>query len=382
MKECPTCNRTYADETLTFCMADGSLLSAPYDTEATQRIPTHRTSPPPTEILPHGSLSFQSSPKRSNLKLVYIMVGLLALIAGGGAVALFKSGARDIQPNSSPSNTANQESVADANQKQAATLPAFNNKIGMQFVLIPSGSFLMGSSETDVDAAFADAKLTNSAAQRDKFSVETPQHRVTIKEGFYMGKFEVTQAQWRALMGNNPSHSKNCDNCPVEQVSWYDTQGLINKLNRMNDGYLYRLPSEAEWEYAARAGTTTTFAFGNSLSSSQANFNGNNPFGNAPKDVWLKKTAPVGSYQPNGWGLYDMHGNVYEWVEDICSGSYTGLPVDGSPNMGNGDSVSRVLRGGSWTNHAKYCRSAFRNCVTPDYSYLDSGLRLVAVPKK
>jgi formylglycine-generating enzyme required for sulfatase activity len=250
----------------------------------------------------------------------------------------------------------------------------------MQFLLLPAGSFQMGSSEADVDVAFADAKRTNSGAKREWFNSEMPQHRVTIKQGFYIGKFEVTQFQWRALMGNSPSHFRECASCPVEQVSWYDAHEFIKKLNQMSDGYRYSLPSEAEWEYACRAGTTMAFAFGDSLSSGQANFNGKYPYGNAPEGSWVKRTTPVGSYQPTAWGLYDMHGNVYEWVEDIWADSYNGLAVDGSPNANNGDLSSRVLRGGSWTNHAKYCRSAYRNRVAPDYRSLDSGFRVVAFP--
>jgi serine/threonine-protein kinase len=277
------------------------------------------------------------------------------------------------RPNQAPAGTSNVE------QSKPST---FTNKIGMEFLLLPAGSFLMGSSEADVDVAFADARRTNSGAKREWFISETPQHRVNIKEGAYMGKFEVTQSQWHALMGNSPSHFPNCAGCPVEQVSWYDAHEFIKKLNEMTDGYMYRLPSEAEWEYACRAGTTMAFAFGDGLSSSQANFNGAHPYGNAPEGTWLKRTTPVGSYQPNAWGLCDMHGNVYEWAEDIWADSYNGLAADGSPNTNNGDPNYRVLRGGSWTNHAKYCRSAYRNRVAPDYRASDSGLRVVAVPRQ
>src|SRR5205085_11701074 len=171
------------------------------------------------------------------------------------------------------------------------------SRAGVEFVWILAGSFMMGSENGDSD--------------------EKPAHRVTISEGFYMGKYEVTQAQWQAVMGNNPSNFKGCDNCPVEQVSWDDAVSFIAKLNAQNDGYTYRLPTEAEWEYACRAGTTTAFAFGDSLSSEQANFDGDYPYGGAPKGVYRQKTTSVGRFQPNAWGLYDMHGNVWEWCEDI-----------------------------------------------------------------
>lgn len=277
------------------------------------------------------------------------------------------------------------ESLNPSTQRQAqqsSKAATFNNKLGMPFILLPVGSFLMGSNEADVNAAFADALRTNSGAKREWFTSETPQHQVAIKEGLYLGEFEVTQSQWRAVMGNNPSRFRNCDSCPVEQVSWHDAQEFIKKLNETNDGYQYRLPSEAEWEYACRAGTTTMFAFGDSLNSTQANFNGNYPYADGLTGTWLKKTTTVGSYQPNAWGFYDMHGNVYEWVEDVWADSYNGLSEDGSANTSNGNQAYRVLRGGSWTNHAKYCRSAYRNRVGLDYRYMDSGFRVVAVQKK
>jgi formylglycine-generating enzyme required for sulfatase activity len=192
------------------------------------------------------------------------------------------------------------------------------------------------------------------------FDNEKSVHQVTISKSFYMGKYPVTQAQWQAVMGTNPSYFKNCDQCPVENVSWNDAQEFIRKLNALNDGHTYRLPSEAEWEYACRAGTTTAFSFGDSLSSTQANFDGEYPYGNASKGEYKQKTVPVGSYQPNAFGLYDMHGNVWEWCEDIYADSYEGLPTDGSANMSKGDSSLRVLRGGGWFNYGWLLRSADR----------------------
>jgi formylglycine-generating enzyme required for sulfatase activity len=381
VKICPTCNRTYADEGISFCLLDGAILSASYNPQETVVLPKNEEGELRATDVPPQEKSASTPEKKGIAAKLIAATALTILLMGGLVLWLGKSWKNDSHPEPNRQLT-NQESATDTNRKLTSKQSTFSNKIGMQFALIPGGSSLIGSSESEVDAAFADAMRTNSSAVREKFSVETPQHQVTIKDDYYMGKFEVTQAQWRTLMGNNPSHFRNCDSCPVEQVSWYETQEFIGKLNRMDEEYSYRLPSEAEWEYACRAGTTTAFAFGDSLNSSQANFNGNNPFGNAPKGIWVKATTPVGSYQPNAWGLYDMHGNVFEWVEDICSNSYNGLPVDGSPNMNNGDARYRILRGGSWTNHAKYCRSAFRNCITPDYSYLDSGFRIVAVLRK
>ncbi len=240
------------------------------------------------------------------------------------------------------------------------------NSIGMELVYIPKGSFTMGSPESKID-------------REDN---EGPQRSVTIGTDFYMGKFEVTQEEYERVVGTNPSYFKKCSRCPVEQVSWDDAKEFIRKLSAKNDGFEYRLPTEAEWEYAARAGTTTVFAFGNSLSSSQANFDGNFPYGSASKGEYKARTAAVGSYQPNAFGLYDMHGNVWEWVEDIYNTSgYQGLPTDGSANTSVGDSAFRVLRGGSWYDHGNILRSVSREWVPPANRYSHIGFRVVAIPK-
>jgi formylglycine-generating enzyme required for sulfatase activity len=259
----------------------------------------------------------------------------------------------------SPESAANTTGVA----RPSVRPQQMQNRTGIEFVWVPAGSFMMGSGKNSPN--------------------EKPMHRVTIAEGFYIGKYEVTQAQWQQVMGSNPSKFKDCANCPVERVSWDSAQAFISKLNAQNDGYIYRLPSEAEWEYAARAGTTTAFAFGDSLSSAQANFDGGYPYGQAAKGVFLKKTTPVGNFEPNAFGLFDMHGNVREWVQDYYHDSYVGAPTDGSAWERGGDQTKRVSRGGSWFATSDYCRSANRvghSLSDPGYDGM-IGLRLVAVPR-
>ncbi|HIA46990.1 MAG TPA: formylglycine-generating enzyme family protein [Candidatus Hydrogenedentes bacterium] len=225
---------------------------------------------------------------------------------------------------------------------------------GMEFVWIPKGSFTMGSPNSE-----------------DKRKDNERQHKVTLTNGFWLGKYEVTQAEWKSVMGNSPSSFSGSNN-PVEQVSWDDIQGYLSKK-----GSEYRLPTEAEWEYACRAGTTTATHYGNSLSSSQANFYGNSPYGGASKGAYRKKTTSVGSFKPNAWGLYDMHGNVWEWCSDWY-GDYSSGSVTGPTGASSGS--SRVLRGGSWYNSGYDCRSANRSSSTPGYRYNYIGIRIARTP--
>jgi formylglycine-generating enzyme required for sulfatase activity len=278
-----------------------------------------------------------------------------------------KKSAREPSPNQTTLTIPSNPKVGDS----------IRNSIGMELAWIPSGSFMMGSTSAQVDEAWAECKKYLSSCERSSFFGETPQRLVTLRQGFWMGRHEVTQGQYEAVMGTNPSFFKNCGkDCPVERVSWNKAKEFIKRLNDRNDGFGYSLPTEAEWEYAARAGTTTAFAFGNSLSSTQANFNGNYPYGNAARGPYLQRTTKVGSYRPNAWGLYDMHGNVWEWVEDIYQDSYTGLPTDGSANTTRGDSSRRVLRGGSWGSYGNGSRSAFRGGYSP--AGVNNGFRVVA----
>ncbi len=198
------------------------------------------------------------------------------------------------------------------------------------------------------------------------------QHRVCLSKGYYMGKYEVTQAQWQRLIGSNPSHFK-CQQCPVEKVSWDDVQDFIAKLNRQS-GLQYRLPTEAEWEYAARAGTTTAFSFGRNITPRQVNYEGNSPYNGAAKGEYRKKTVTVGSLPANAWGLHEMQGNVLEWVSDWYGDYYQQSPTN-DPTGPSGGS-RRVYRGGSWSGSASGARSAYRNCFSPDVRGNNLGFRL------
>jgi len=214
-------------------------------------------------------------------------------------------------------------------------------------VKIPSGDFMMGS---------------NSGGNDEK-----PVHRVYINS-FKMGKYEVTQALWQAVMGSNPSRFKG-DNRPVENVSWNDIQRFIGILNEVT-GKHFRLPTEAEWEYVARAGSTTKYSWGNAVGHNRANCDG---CGSQWDD---KKTAPVGSFSANKFGLYDMHGNVWEWVQDRYHNSYKGAPSKGSAWESGSDS-RRVLRGGSWNDIPYALRSALRVRDRPVNRDFRPGFRLV-----
>ena len=213
----------------------------------------------------------------------------------------------------------------------------------LELVLIPAGTFMMGSPATE--------------SERD--DSEGPQHEVKIPHAFYMGKFIVTEAQYQAISGYNQSQFKDADNLPEECVSWTDAQNFCREASKRT-GKKVRLPTEAEWEYAARAGTKTVFWVGDDLSSSQANFNGRNPYGKGAKGTYKNKTTVVGSYPPNAFGLYDVMGNVSQWCQDVFHDSYTDAPADGSAWETGGDPEIRVYRGGAYDNDAASCRSAMR----------------------
>jgi formylglycine-generating enzyme required for sulfatase activity len=236
----------------------------------------------------------------------------------------------------------------------------FTNSIGMKFVWIPPGTFIMGSPKEE--------------KERQLFNTDETQHKVTLTKGFYMGVYTVTQEQYETVMGKNPSVFKGEKNLSVESVSWDDCQEFVKKLREKDkDKKAYRLPTEAEWEYACRAGTKTPFHFGETISTEQANYNGGFIYGDGKKGKFRNKTTPVGSFPANAFGLFDMHGNVWQWCEDWYGDYPQNDVVD--PQGANKSQV-RVLRGGSWGVPPDYCRSAYRGRLGPGFRFNGNGCRL------
>jgi formylglycine-generating enzyme required for sulfatase activity len=238
------------------------------------------------------------------------------------------------------------------------------NGVFLEMVSIPGGTFIMGSPDNKGKAN------------------ERPQHQVTVRE-FLMGKYQITQAQYEAIMGNNPAYFRtNGANRPVENVSWKNALEFCQKLSQKTKRN-YRLPSEAEWEYACRAGTTTPFYFGETITVDLANYNGNYTYASAPKGQYRGQTTPVGNFPPNAFGLYDMHGNVWEWCEDYYHNNYQYAPIDGSAWLQTGlfsNLLSdRLVRGGSWGFLPEGCRSANRKADGVDLRFNSIGFRVVFV---
>ena len=278
------------------------------------------------------------------------------------------------------------------------------SSLDLQLVEIPAGSFLMGS----------------PASEEGHQADEGPQHEVKL-ESFWLGRTPITQAQWREVaqwkegprehwgrtLNPNPSRfmgdkgglfpaEANTDNRPVETVSWLDAMEFCSRLSQRS-GRTYTLPSESQWEYACRAGNTTPFHYGETLSAELVNYDGNYTYGKSPKGTYRQQTTPVDSFPANAWGLHDMHGNVWEWCADHWHSSYAlGLqaaPTDGSPWLDTieagkagkkeewADEYSRVLRGGSWYYYPVGCRSAYRFSYPPADAFSSIGFRVCCLPR-
>jgi len=249
--------------------------------------------------------------------------------------------------------------------------------VKLTLVLIPAGEFLMGSAETSEELA---RMYSRFKAEAKWFDPEHPQHRVRITKPFWMGKYELTQEQWEAVMGDNPSQYKGPKN-PVESVSWNEVQGFLQKLNARAAGGGFALPTEAQWEYACRAGSGDQFSFGNAQNSlhrygNYADKNTNLDFSDKEADDGFPNTAPVGRFLANAFGLHDMHGNVLEWCSDWYGERYYDAPPSDDPT-GPADGRFRVLGGGSWGFNPSYCRSAYRGWDVPTARYVFVGFRVV-----
>lgn len=247
------------------------------------------------------------------------------------------------------------------------------NSVGMKFRSIPAGTFTMG-------------------APKEEGRGNDPQHQVDLTQEFLIGTHPVTQAEYEKVIGSNPSgFSKkglgrfrvdaiDTTRFPVENVSWAEAVAFCKALSALDAekkaGRSYRLPTEAEWEYACRAGAQTSYTFGKGLSSDQANFNGNYPGGDGAKGTYLQRPCPVGSYKANAWGLYDVHGNVWQWCSDWYDEGYYTVSPRKNPT-GPSEGKKRVLRGGSWLNRGQECRASDRLALEPDEKYHNVGFRIV-----
>ncbi|WP_246275859.1 formylglycine-generating enzyme family protein [Methanolobus zinderi] len=282
------------------------------------------------------------------LKKILILMLICTLVT----VTVLSSGCTDTEetPEAEQENPAEVSAETEAEDTESVDDSTYTNSIGMEFVKVPAGEFVMGSPD---DEAYRD---------RD----EEPQHLVTISDEFYMGSYEVTQEQWKAIMDSEPFYFEG-DDLPAEKISWTNANKFIEELNRIEDTDKYRLPTEAEWEYAARAGTTTAYFFGDDPEE-------------LPDYAWYDensedRTRAVGLKEPSPWGLYDIYGNVAEWVQDEYHSNYNKAPTDGSEWTGGVD--RRVFRGGSWASDDVNCRSADRDEISPGSRKEEIGFRIV-----
>jgi len=227
---------------------------------------------------------------------------------------------------------------------------------GIELVRIPAGEFWMGSPEGEPGREPGETR-----------------HRVRLTRAFEIGRSEVTQEQWARIMATRPSHFGDCPACPVEEVSWHEAKLFLERLSELS-GAVFRLPTEAEWEYACRAGTVTPFSTGDDLTTAQANYDGRYPHAGRPAGLSRDRTTPAGTFAPNPWGLLDMHGNVWEGCEDDDCPYGEGPAVD---PVGACGSARKVVRGGSWYFNADSARSALRYTHRPDDRGFSLGFRVV-----
>jgi formylglycine-generating enzyme required for sulfatase activity len=266
-------------------------------------------------------------------------------------------------------------------EKNEPAAKAITNSIGMNLVYIPPGKFVMGSPKSEQEQVKKDSRLGG------EWAAQEIQHEVAITKGFYMGVYAVTQEEYESVMGKNPSWFSatgggkddvaglDTRRFPVETVSWNDAAEFCRKL-RKKEEKTYRLPTEAEWEYACRAGSKSAFSFGDTISTDQVNYNGTAVFSNGRKGVYRERSLPVGSFPPNAFGLYDMHGNVNQWCLDWYDYNYYRKSPRNDP-VNETASEMRVLRSGSWGSLPGICRSANRSGSTPDYRNRTIGFRVV-----
>jgi formylglycine-generating enzyme required for sulfatase activity len=249
------------------------------------------------------------------------------------------------------------------------------NNIELEMIKIPAGKFWMGQTEAEKQELI---RQVGEKEYQEWYASELPRHQVNL-QSFFLGKYPVTQAQYQQIMGDNPSDFKDFEdspNRPVENVTWEMAKEFCQKLSEKT-GKNYDLPSEAQWEYACRAGTETPFAFGEIITTDYVNYKGNYSYANAPKGEYREQTTPVNQFFPNDFGLYDMHGNVWEWCDDGWYKNYKNAPSDGSSwNENRSQSKFRILRGGSWVDNPWYCRSACR--LNSGFRFLNIGFRVVS----
>jgi formylglycine-generating enzyme required for sulfatase activity len=272
-------------------------------------------------------------------------------------IAIYSTASAAPPPAVFPFNPAEAQAHQQAWAKHLGQPLVTTNSLGMRLVLIPPGEFVMGSPTTEQG---------RNASER--------QHRVRLTKAFYMATTEVTQGQWRAVMGKNPSYFIG-DSLPVDTVCWDEAAEFCRKLSE-REGARYRLPTEAEWEFACRAGTTTPFHSGDTISTDLANYDGNFTYGKGKKGLFREESTKAGSFAPNAWGLHDLHGNVWEWCAD-WHGDYSA--GDATDPTGPSQGEKRVVRGGCWINFPAVCRSANRGGTVPRSWNFNFGFRVVRV---